>query len=102
MTTPDPTKNPAPMIPPMAIIMSCRCDKPWRSCGVAPINRKSGRRRRRASHMGLMHLQHDGTLAPLRAVPLYSNRHGAQRGGQAGQEVFGGKCANVLGVNQGF
>src|ERR1700722_3901748 len=31
MTTPLPTKRPAPMTPPSAIIVMCRCFKPWRS-----------------------------------------------------------------------
>jgi hypothetical protein len=31
MTTPLPTKRPAPMTPPSAIIVMCRCLKLWRS-----------------------------------------------------------------------
>src|SRR5271166_6386928 len=34
-----PTKNPAPMTPPMAIMVSCRCDSPWLSCGAAMTGR---------------------------------------------------------------
>src|ERR1700736_4685506 len=36
MTTPLPTKRPAPMTPPRAIMVMCRCLRPWRSplaCG---------------------------------------------------------------------
>src|SRR5882757_4964561 len=31
ITTPLPTKRPAPMTPPRAIIVMCRCLRPWRS-----------------------------------------------------------------------
>src|SRR5579863_6055850 len=31
MTTPLPTKRPAPMTPPRAIMVMCRCFRPWRS-----------------------------------------------------------------------
>ncbi|PQM45751.1 hypothetical protein C1Y40_04085 [Mycobacterium talmoniae] len=29
ITTPDPTNSPAPITPPMAIMLSWRCDSPW-------------------------------------------------------------------------
>ncbi len=43
MTTPLPTKSPAPMTPPSAIIVMCRCFKVWRSPleGAAGVSTRS-------------------------------------------------------------